>query len=109
MDVTSVLHLVHTVLAQAPAEAVEVATETTQASAGISGDDLRTAGALIGAGSCMGFGAIGPGIGEGFAAGKACAHDAQQRGTGENAHERTHREHPILQPLRPEGRTAGPI
>lgn len=30
------------------------------------------AGALIGAGICMGFGAIGPGIGEGFAAGKAC-------------------------------------
>lgn len=28
--------------------------------------------ALLGAGLCMGFGAIGPGIGEGFAAGKAC-------------------------------------
>ncbi len=28
--------------------------------------------ALLGAGICMGFGAIGPGIGEGFAAGKAC-------------------------------------
>jgi len=30
------------------------------------------AAALLGAGICMGFGAIGPGIGEGFAAGKAC-------------------------------------
>lgn len=38
----------------------------------ISGTDLIKAGALIGAGMCMGFGAIGPGIGEGFAAGKAC-------------------------------------
>ena len=28
--------------------------------------------ALLGAGICMGFGAIGPGVGEGFAAGKAC-------------------------------------
>lgn len=28
--------------------------------------------ALLGAGICMGLGAIGPGIGEGFAAGKAC-------------------------------------
>lgn len=30
------------------------------------------AAALLGAGICMGFGAIGPGVGEGFAAGKAC-------------------------------------
>ena len=30
------------------------------------------AGALRGAGLAMGLGAIGPGIGEGFAAGKAC-------------------------------------
>ena len=34
--------------------------------------DLVRAMALLGAGICMGFGAIGPGIGEGFAAGKAC-------------------------------------
>ncbi len=33
---------------------------------------LVRAAALLGAGICMGFGAIGPGIGEGFAAGKAC-------------------------------------
>jgi len=28
--------------------------------------------ALLGAGICMGFGAIGPGVGEGYAAGRAC-------------------------------------
>lgn len=33
---------------------------------------IKSAAALIGAGICMGFGAIGPGVGEGFAAGKAC-------------------------------------
>lgn len=38
----------------------------------ISGTDMIRAAALIGSGICMGFGAIGPGIGEGFAAGKAC-------------------------------------
>ena len=30
------------------------------------------AAALLGAGLAMGFGALGPGVGEGFAAGKAC-------------------------------------
>jgi F-type H+-transporting ATPase subunit c len=39
---------------------------------GIVGADIIRAAALLGAGICMGFGAIGPGIGEGFAAGKAC-------------------------------------
>ena len=34
--------------------------------------ELVKAGALIGAGIAMGFGAIGPGIGEGYAAGRAC-------------------------------------
>ncbi|PLX42057.1 MAG: ATP synthase F0 subunit C [Deltaproteobacteria bacterium] len=38
----------------------------------ITGSELIRAFALLGAGLCMGFGAIGPGIGEGFAAGKAC-------------------------------------
>lgn len=38
----------------------------------ISGPDLIRAAALLGAGLAMGLGAIGPGIGEGFAAGKAC-------------------------------------
>lgn len=35
-------------------------------------DAIVKAAALLGAGLAMGFGAIGPGIGEGFAAGKAC-------------------------------------
>ena len=35
-------------------------------------DAIIQAGAFLGAGLAMGFGAIGPGIGEGFAAGKAC-------------------------------------
>ena len=34
--------------------------------------ELVKAGALIGAGIAMGFGAIGPGVGEGYAAGRAC-------------------------------------
>ncbi len=33
---------------------------------------LIMAARFLGAGICMGIGAIGPGIGEGFAAGKAC-------------------------------------
>ena len=39
---------------------------------GITGQELIKALALLAAGIAMGFGAIGPGIGEGFAAGKAC-------------------------------------
>ena len=38
----------------------------------ISGADLIRGLALLGGGICMGLGAIGPGIGEGFVAGKAC-------------------------------------
>jgi F-type H+-transporting ATPase subunit c len=38
----------------------------------ISGAQIIKAAALLGAGICMGIGAIGPGVGEGFAAGKAC-------------------------------------
>ncbi|MBW1980358.1 MAG: ATP synthase F0 subunit C [Deltaproteobacteria bacterium] len=38
----------------------------------ISGVDLVRAAALLGAGISMGFGAIGPGVGEGMAAAKAC-------------------------------------
>ena len=38
----------------------------------ISGMDLVRAAALLGAGISMGFGAIGPGVGEGLAAAKAC-------------------------------------
>ncbi len=36
------------------------------------------AAALLGAGLCMGLGAIGPGIGEGFVGGKACEGIARQ-------------------------------
>jgi F-type H+-transporting ATPase subunit c len=38
----------------------------------IQGAEIIRAAALVGAGMAMGFGAIGPGIGQGFAAGKAC-------------------------------------
>ena len=38
----------------------------------IEGAELVRAAALLGAGISMGLGAIGPGVGEGFAAGKAC-------------------------------------
>ncbi len=47
-----------------------IATQT--ADAGITNEALISASSLIGAGICMGFGAIGPGVGQGFAAGKAC-------------------------------------
>ncbi len=38
----------------------------------ITGKEIIDAAAFLGAGIAMGLGAIGPGIGEGFAAGKAC-------------------------------------
>ncbi len=38
----------------------------------ISGADFIKGMAFLGAGIAMGLGAIGPGVGEGFAAGKAC-------------------------------------
>ena len=38
----------------------------------ITGQELIKALALLGAGLCMGLGAVGPGIGEGFVGGKAC-------------------------------------
>jgi len=44
----------------------------------LAGKDLVEAAKLLAAGICMGFGAIGPGIGEGFAAGKACEGVARQ-------------------------------
>ena len=62
MDLTVLSSIAQTVLAQPEAAAT----------AGIDGATLTKVGALVGAGICMGFGAIGPGIGEGFAAGKAC-------------------------------------
>ena len=33
---------------------------------------IARAAALLGAGICMGMGALGPGVGEGYVAGKAC-------------------------------------
>lgn len=42
------------------------------------GDNLLRAAALLGAGVCMGFGAIGSGIGAGFPAGEACKGMARQ-------------------------------
>jgi len=62
MDASFLAAIVQAVAAQ-PEEAAKTAIE---------GVDIVKAGALIGAGICMGFGAIGPGVGEGFAAGKAC-------------------------------------
>ncbi len=62
IDPVMLMGMAEAVLAQAQPEPV----------AAITGPDIIKAGALIGAGICMGFGAIGPGIGEGFAAGKAC-------------------------------------
>ena len=78
-QVLFVLMLVFFVAALMPAMAAEdteepgeEADETAVTSAGIEGGDLVRAFALLAAGICMGFGAIGPGVGEGFAAGKAC-------------------------------------
>ena len=62
MDPSIILAMMETVVSQ---------TDGATAEAAIDGASLIKAGALIGAGICMGFGAIGPGIGEGFAAGKA--------------------------------------
>lgn len=63
MDPATLIVILETAMSQTGEEAVTAA---------ISGKDLINAAALIGSGICMGFGAIGPGIGEGFAAGKAC-------------------------------------
>ena len=65
MDVSTITALLNTAVSQTEAVAGQAADVINIA-------DLKTAGALIGAGICMGFGAIGPGVGEGFAAGKAC-------------------------------------
>ena len=54
--------------------AVEQAVQT----AAITGDTIIRAACLLGAGLCMGIGAIGPGIGEGFVGGKACEGIARQ-------------------------------
>ena len=64
MDFSTIVAALQSAVAQAP-EAAEAATAVMSTA-------YIKAGAMIGAGICMGFGAIGPGVGEGFAAGKAC-------------------------------------
>ncbi|MBL7132025.1 MAG: ATP synthase F0 subunit C [Candidatus Omnitrophica bacterium] len=59
------------------AEATKQVIETTK-SIPIDGNVIIRAAALLGAGLCMGFGAIGPGIGEGVVGGKACEGIARQ-------------------------------
>lgn len=44
----------------------------------IDGEVILKAAKYVGAGLCMGFGAIGPGIGEGVVGGKACEAIARQ-------------------------------
>jgi len=61
-----------TVMAFFGTMATQVDAAAEAADAALSAQALIKMGALLGAGICMGFGAIGPGIGEGFAAGKAC-------------------------------------
>ncbi len=65
MDPSILIATLNSVIGQVPEQAAAAAQT-------FSGTDLRIAGAFIGAGICMGFGAIGPGVGEGYAAGKAC-------------------------------------
>jgi F-type H+-transporting ATPase subunit c len=62
MDPSFLIATLNSVIGQVPEQAVQA----------ISGADIRMAGAFIGAGICMGFGAIGPGVGEGYTAGRAC-------------------------------------
>ena len=59
------------------AQAAEVAKQTTETMP-IDGKVIIRAAALLGAGICMGAGAIGPGIGEGVVGGKACEGIARQ-------------------------------
>lgn len=44
----------------------------------IDGKVILRAAALLGAGLCMGIGAIGPGVGEGYVGGRACEAIARQ-------------------------------
>lgn len=59
------------------AYAAEAAQQVAQ-SVPIDGTIILRAAALLGAGLCMGLGAIGPGIGEGVVGGKACEGIARQ-------------------------------
>ena len=62
MDIGSVWAVLQTAVAQAPEHAAE----------GISGADIRMVAKCVGAAFCMGVGALGSGLSEGFAAMKAC-------------------------------------
>ena len=59
------------------ADAVQAGSQAV-ASSGITGDVVVKAAAYLGAGLCMGLGAIGPGLGEGFIGGKTCEAIARQ-------------------------------
>ena len=59
------------------AEAAKTVTEVVKA-VPIDGKVIIRAAALLGAGICMGCGAIGPGIGEGIVGGSACEGIARQ-------------------------------
>ncbi len=59
------------------AQAAEVAKHTAETMP-IDGKVIIRAAALLGAGICMGAGAIGPGIGEGVVGGKTCEGIARQ-------------------------------
>lgn len=63
---------VSTLLTMANAVAGQAQEHVAAASQGISGEDIRRAAAFIGAGIAIGFGASGPGLGEGIACGHAC-------------------------------------
>lgn len=68
MDASTLMSVLDAVVSQTGVEIPTGAAVT----AAVAGKDIVKAGALIGAGICMGFGAIGPGVGEGYAAGRAC-------------------------------------
>ncbi len=55
-----------------------MAVEQAAAKVMIDSHTIIRAACLLGAGLCMGIGAIGPGIGEGFVGGKACEGIARQ-------------------------------
>lgn len=65
MDIATVWTALQTAVAQAPEQAAT-------ATSGISGEDLRVVAKYLGGAIAMGVGAIGAGLSEGFAAGKAC-------------------------------------
>ena len=74
MDLGTVVTMLQTGLGQAP--------EAAKAS-GISGTDLVLAAKVLAAGVAMGLGVVGPGLGEGIAAGKACEATARNPQAGQ--------------------------